>query len=275
MSAAVFHPNPLKVNNLDTNQVDNYPIAKTAELGCFDAAAIILQYAAIYGPIASHAYLQLQQFLPSASENECLLAFQKLFPRCTLFITEKEPKSLGHNAVFTLDSYVFKSNNPSFEYVSTVARVLSQMPPHPHLNRFLGINIETKRLALVFEKIEGKTWGNDPFPDIATALTVLDVFCYLNRYGIVYDDVKGDNLMITKEGKVVVIDYDFCCFHNYGDEWLKAQRWKFGSMIERLPKCKELATKCQSDGISFKDFGWVEVRDELVPLSKKSSCTIM
>lgn len=185
-------------------------------------------------------------------------------------------KLLFSPCIYELDNTkVVKAKNWGWnlEYVLENARVLTKIKPHKNLNRFRGIVITEKRFGLAFDKIEGTTLSarHEP-PQLKRAIEIVEVYCHLEKEGILYNDFSERNVMVTETGQTVVIDYDHSCLTTLSPIWYKTQRDVFGGYLQRVQesqKVQKIADKCCSD-IPFEDFGWAKIFSELKELERTS-----
>jgi serine/threonine protein kinase len=77
-----------------------------------------------------------------------------------------------------------------------------------------GYNEKTKtpHTSIAIEKIEGVTMDNYSFGNpreiVETFVKVAKTMKEINREGILYNDIKPKNIMMTKEGEPIIIDFD-------------------------------------------------------------------
>jgi len=94
------------------------------------------------------------------------------------------------------------------------AAILSTLS-HPGLPRVIDFFEQHERLYLVEEFVAGETMRamlerRDRVPEdeaVQFALQLLDVLGYLHEHGIVYRDLKPDNIIVTPEGNARLVDF--------------------------------------------------------------------
>ena len=107
--------------------------------------------------------------------------------------------------------------NRSFANVKKEALLLSSLH-HPGVLRLLDNFVEDHRAYLVLEYIEGTTLrqavqSDSPFDALraaSTTISICDILAHLHGQSppVVHCDLAPDNLMITKNGKVVLLDFN-------------------------------------------------------------------
>jgi serine/threonine protein kinase len=86
---------------------------------------------------------------------------------------------------------------------------------HPNIVKFYSVLEDEEHLYFILELMEAgslyktmKRFGNFPEPlvgfYIAQALRGLD---YLHKQNVLHRDIKGDNILITKDGRVKLADF--------------------------------------------------------------------
>ncbi len=89
---------------------------------------------------------------------------------------------------------------------------------HPNVVKILTPR-DKSRMYMAMEYVEGKSlralMGKTPFPtdralDIARQL--LDALQYLHDHGVVHRDVKPENLLVTADGRVKILDFGIALF---------------------------------------------------------------
>lgn len=107
----------------------------------------------------------------------------------------------------------------SFEGNGAVYRLL-QTICHENLPRVYEVCEENGRCTILEEFIDGTTvaqilksglYNADGVRAVMTA--VCDAVGYLHSVGIVHRDIKPENVMVTSEGRVVLLDFDTARYH--------------------------------------------------------------
>jgi hypothetical protein len=105
----------------------------------------------------------------------------------------------------------------SFESVGKEAFLLSSLK-HPAIAKLLDNFVEDQRIYLCFEYVDGRSLRSivdddgslPPTEVVAIARMVADVLAYLHGCTppVVHRDLSPDNLMLTPEGRLVLIDFN-------------------------------------------------------------------
>lgn len=261
--SAITHTKQVVFDNLDTGTKEPVNISAASNC-CWKVRFLIEEY---WGEIGSlnevlKAYFSKDQSDPAQK----LLYFSQLHPSCRFFSTNSTvAKAAEFGQAMVISSKIVKFF--AFEYFLSCARVMHSLPIHPHLNRFEGIlySKAKNKYGLAFEKIEGSHLGK---PNLTHAITIVEVYCHLERYGIFYDDFCKINVMVTKQdNRAVVIDYDSCCRKKADDEDLWRSRNLFGNWLKSDAPFQELAERCRSL-LTMTELSWTHVLLELRKLQK-------
>ncbi|CAM9381802.1 unnamed protein product [Choristocarpus tenellus] len=102
------------------------------------------------------------------------------------------------------------------EHIKNEVSLLS-MIEHPAIVNMYGYFMDDTRLYLVMEYVEGGELfshlrSSVRFPDHQGKLYAAEIvlaFSYLHRLNIIYRDLKPENLLITREGRIKVTDFGF------------------------------------------------------------------
>lgn len=107
------------------------------------------------------------------------------------------------------------------------ARILSRLN-HPNICQVYDLLEGEEHDCLVLELVDGQTLRRvlrreDPSPEtrLQIALAVTEALAAAHREGILHRDLKPDNVMITAEGKVKVLDFGIARTEADGDEDLQ------------------------------------------------------
>jgi serine/threonine protein kinase len=110
----------------------------------------------------------------------------------------------------------------SQEHIDTLVfegRVGAVIGKHPHLVRAVEHGKEGNEYYLVNELINGERLdhvlqGVGRIPELLAyqiILQILDTEEYIYKQGFLYRDLKPENVLIDKNGKVTLLDYGLCC----------------------------------------------------------------
>ncbi|CAN0151670.1 unnamed protein product [Ascophyllum nodosum] len=102
------------------------------------------------------------------------------------------------------------------EHVKNEVSLLS-MIAHPGIVNMFGYFLDDTRLYLVMEYVEGGELFSHlrtcvRFPDSQGKLYAAEIvlaFSYLHNLNVIYRDLKPENLLITREGRIKVADFGF------------------------------------------------------------------
>lgn len=108
--------------------------------------------------------------------------------------------------------------------VSILQRMTSEFPQHqgfPHFVRwFDGVYGADECVCVEMEYVDGKTVRelDNKFGGLGSDLVVAvfkqlsHTLCCMHSIGIAHRDIKGDNAMITENGRVVLVDFGLACY---------------------------------------------------------------
>jgi hypothetical protein len=108
----------------------------------------------------------------------------------------------------------FKSNLDEFQRELHMVSKLS----HPNIVRFMGASARPPRYILLFELCEGGDLGalirqkDRKYSFFQLALDIANGLAFLHRNDVIHRDVKPENLMMDKAGRVKVADFGLSCY---------------------------------------------------------------
>jgi serine/threonine protein kinase len=132
---------------------------------------------------------------------------------------------------------------------------------HENIVKYLGLVTTENHLNLVLELVEGGSLagildahGNFSEPLVAVYIKqVLAGLAYLHKGGVVHRDIKGPNILITKEGVVKLADFGIAMNESLAAEGdcLGSPYWMAPEIIERVPSACPTACDIWSLGCTI------------------------
>ncbi len=121
------------------------------------------------------------------------------------------------------------------------ARTLASLD-HPNIVRMLSVDQDGEDLRLCLEKVEGRTLAEivdqeGPFPveeAVRIGVSLCRALALLHSKGLIHRDLKPTNVMITDEGRVVLLDFGLA--HSIGPADLKRRRGMTGTPLVMAPE---------------------------------------
>ena len=129
---------------------------------------------------------------------------------------------LGRDVAIKILPEVFTSDPERLARFEREARMLAALN-HPHIGAIYGVEDAVSVHALVLELVEGDTLGErlrrGPLlrtDALAIALQIAEALESAHERGIIHRDLKPDNVKITQDGTVKVLDFGLAKFTNGG-----------------------------------------------------------
>lgn len=105
-----------------------------------------------------------------------------------------------------------------FKYVQT-----NNIPDHPNIVKYLNVFKDLNSFYVVMEYLDGEElfeWvrksckGAEPRDFFNIITGIAEGVDHLHRHGICHRDIKIENIMMTTNGRIVLLDLGLCCFVN-------------------------------------------------------------
>jgi serine/threonine protein kinase len=115
----------------------------------------------------------------------------------------------------------FLDNSVEYTQFKTEARILADMS-HPAFPVVIDFFLDDRKAYLVEEWIEGKTLetlGTEGLQEARVrdfALQILDALDHIHKNGIIYRDLKPQNIMVTTDNRIKLIDFGIARFYKAG-----------------------------------------------------------
>lgn len=101
------------------------------------------------------------------------------------------------------------------------ARIAMQLS-HKHIVRLHNLQRTGDHYFLVMEYVDGQTWrdildlyGKLPLESVIKVVSVCsDALSYAHRHGVIHKDLKPENMLLTHDGILKIIDFGIACIAN-------------------------------------------------------------
>ncbi len=101
------------------------------------------------------------------------------------------------------------------------ARIAMQLS-HKHIVRLHNLQRTGDHYFLVMEYVDGQTWrdilelyGKLPLESVIKVVSVCsDALSYAHRHGVIHKDLKPENMLLTQDGILKIIDFGIACIAN-------------------------------------------------------------
>lgn len=112
----------------------------------------------------------------------------------------------------------FSDDNFAITRLKDEARIAMQLS-HKHIVRLHNLQKTGNHYYLVMEYVEGKTWrqilnayGRLSVDSVVQLVQVCgDALSYAHRHGVIHKDLKPENLLLTDDGVLKIIDFGISC----------------------------------------------------------------
>ncbi len=114
---------------------------------------------------------------------------------------------------------------------------------HPNIATLFDAGIEDGAAYLVMELVDGETlkerMRRGPLPRkeaVGIALQALDAVAYAHRQGVVHLDLKPENLLLSREGKIKVVDFSIAKVAEFASIDLSLSSGAMGTLAYMAPE---------------------------------------
>lgn len=120
---------------------------------------------------------------------------------------------------------------------------------HPNIVRFMGASARPPRYILLFELCEGGDLGqmirqkDRKYSFIQCALDIANGLAFLHRNDIIHRDVKPENLMLDKNGRVKVADFGLSCYASGASAEVTAETGTYRYMAPEVMRHEQVHLK--------------------------------
>lgn len=122
---------------------------------------------------------------------------------------------------------------------------------HPNIVKYIDAVVKDHCIYLILEYIEGGSLSSlckrSVFPETLIRLYIYQILQglqYLHSMGIVHRDVKGANVLLTKQGKIKIADFGVAININDVQRTLSAAGTPYWMAPESINGSSEISIKC-------------------------------